>query len=490
MNNPIGPPDLDRRHVSALVLGDVMLDRYISGHVRRISPEAPVPVVALEGEWCNPGGAGHTAASLAGLGCRVTLAAAVGRDDEAGQLRKALAERQVAELILLGSDASRTICKTRVVSGGQHQLLRLDRDGSRDGLQRCAAELERAVLPLVGRHDVVVISDYDKGTVTEGLARAVIAECRRTGVPCVVDPKRPDFSSYAGATVLTPNVMEAQRALGRSLDGEAAIEAAAVEMRVVLGLDQMVVTRGAEGMTLATAEGVFHFAAEVREVADVSGAGDTVVAVLASSLARGTDVEEACRLASVAAGIAVGHRGAYVVQATELENALRVGSPKLLDWHAARRRAAAARESGRRVVFTNGCFDILHAGHLSCLTRAKQLGDLLIVGLNSDASVRLNKGDSRPIITEGHRASLLAGLACVDAVVLFDELTPERLIRHVEPDVLVKGGDYDAASIAGADFVRDRGGQVVTLPLVEGLSTTRILAASNAHDRSGDDAVS
>jgi D-beta-D-heptose 7-phosphate kinase/D-beta-D-heptose 1-phosphate adenosyltransferase len=214
----------------------------------------------------------------------------------------------------------------------------------------------------------------------------------------------------------------------------------------------------------------------MREVADVTGAGDTVVAVLAACLGSGWEIEEACRLASVAAGIAVGRAGTYVVQAAEVEAAWRGGSLKVLDWAAARVRIAEARRAGRRVVFTNGCFDILHAGHLFCLERARELGDLLVVALNSDASVRLNKGASRPIIAQDDRAALLAGLACVDVVVTFDELTPEMLIRHIEPDILVKGSDYAVSEIAGAEFVEGRGGRVITLPLIPGLSTTSILA--------------
>ena len=241
----------------------------------------------------------------------------------------------------------------------------------------------------------------------------------------------------------------------------------------------MLITRGADGMTLASADGVTHFPAEVHEVADVTGAGDTVTAVLAASLGARRDIKEACRLASTAAGLAVGHRGCYVVTAAELE-AVAQGRPrKVRDWASARRWLAEQRRVGRRIVFTNGCFDILHAGHLTCLEGARRLGDLLVVGLNSDSSVRGLKGESRPIINQENRALLLAGLACVDVVVIFDEPTPEALIRWLEPDVLVKGGDYRIDEIAGSDFVRTRGGQVVTVPLVPGLSTTRILAGKD-----------
>lgn len=239
----------------------------------------------------------------------------------------------------------------------------------------------------------------------------------------------------------------------------------------------MLITRGAEGMTVAAGGEPVHIPARAREVADVTGAGDTVVAVLAACLAAGMGTTDGCRLAGIAAGVAVSHPGTYVVRAGELVPALRDYSPKVLDRATAGALTAAARQAGRRVVFTNGCFDILHAGHLSCLERARDLGDLLVVGLNSDASVKRNKGESRPVVSQANRAALLAGLSCVDVVVVFDETTPEGLIRVIEPDILVKGADYAAHTIAGADLVRGRGGRVVTLPLVPGLSTAAILDA-------------
>lgn len=466
----------------ALVIGDVMLDRYLEGQIHRISPEAPVPVVSLDREYTRPGGAGNVAASLAGLGCRVTLAAIAGLDADAEGLRQALADASVGEVVLVGREGLRTISKTRILAGGHQQLMRLDREGSSDGYRRASAELEEQVLPRIADHDVVVLSDYDKGTITEALAQRVIRACREQGVPCLVDPKKDDFRVYAGATLLSPNLLEAGRGLGRALVGDLEIARAAEEARAALGLDYMLITRGADGMTLAAVDGASHFAAEVREVADVTGAGDTVIAVMAACLGESRPAEEACRLASIAAGIAVGHSGCYIVRAAELAGAIRGRSPKIRDLETARRWSAEQRRAGRRVVFTNGCFDILHAGHLAGLEQARRQGDLLVVGLNSDASVRENKGPTRPVQAEAHRASLLAGLACVDAVVVFEDATPEALIREIEPDVLVKGSDYEGKEIAGADFVRSRGGRVVTIPLVPGLSTTGILAASRGDE--------
>lgn len=461
-----------------LVLGDCMLDRYLHGSVGRISPEAPVPIVAVERESCCLGGSGNVAASIAALGGDVTLAGAIGSDADARRLHELCCEMGIGQAALTECPVLRTISKTRVVAGRYQQLLRLDHDGRREQVETTALELEPQWLRLIPGHDLVVLADYDKGNLPASVVQHVVAECRSRQVPCIVDPKKADFSTYSGATVLTPNVHEAERAVGQPLDDERRLRDAAKRLREQLHLTYMLITRGAKGMLLAAADGTHDIPAEVREVADVSGAGDTVVAILALGLARGWPMVEACRLASVAAGIAVNKPRTYVVQAHELDRAWSGQSVKIVARAAAAERIATARRAGHDIVFTNGCFDILHAGHLSLLERARKLGDLLVLGLNSDTSVRLNKGALRPAISELHRAALLAGLACVDLVVLFDEATPEALIRELAPDVLVKGGDYDPATIVGADYVRQRGGRVVVLPLVEGLSTTGILRAS------------
>jgi D-beta-D-heptose 7-phosphate kinase/D-beta-D-heptose 1-phosphate adenosyltransferase len=461
--------------IPVMVVGDVMLDRHVHGSVRRISPEAPVPVVSLAGEEHTPGGAGNVAATLAGLGARVTLAGLVGADAEGEQLCAALQAKGVSRLALHAGPGLETISKTRILSEAQQQLLRLDRDGDRAAFIAAAEALPGRILPLLDEQAAVVLADYEKGALTPAVARAVIEGCRRRGIPCVVDPKKLDFAVYAGATVVTPNLLEAERAAGRPLPGDEAVARAADEMRAAFGLDAMLVTRGPEGMTLSTPGGITHIPAQVRDVADVTGAGDTVVAVLAACLGSGRDLLESCRLANVAAGIAVSHPGTYVVHADELAGAWRGLSHKVLTREAARRRLAQARARGRKVVFTNGCFDIIHAGHIASLEGARRHGDLLVVGLNSDASVRGLKGDSRPVVDQENRARVLAALACVDAVVIFDEPTPAELIRELEPDVLAKGGDYTVDRIAGADFVLAQGGKVVTIPLVPGLSTTAIL---------------
>jgi D-beta-D-heptose 7-phosphate kinase / D-beta-D-heptose 1-phosphate adenosyltransferase len=461
--------------VRVLVIGDVMLDRHVHGHVRRISPEAPVPVVGLLGENHAPGGAGNVAATLAALGCNATVAGLVGPDVEGSQLRQALQARGVNPLALHEEPGLATITKTRILSDTRQQLLRLDRDGDQSAYEHAADRLVESLPPLIASQNAVVIADYDKGMITPRLAAAVIQQCRRSGIPCVVDPKKVNFEVYRGATVITPNLLEAERAVAAKLTDDTAVAKAASQLRTNFDLDAMLITRGAQGMTLAASDGILHIPALVRDVADVTGAGDTVVSVLAACLGSAWSLEEACRLANVAAGIAVSHPGTYVVQAEELRMAWHGRSPKILNRDAARRRLIEARQRGRKIVFTNGCFDILHAGHLTSLECAKRLGDILVVGLNSDQSVRGLKGESRPVIVEENRASLLAGLACVDLVVIFDEETPVSLIEELDPHVLAKGGDYALDQIAGADFVRSRGGEVVALPLVPGLSTTRIL---------------
>ncbi|HET6879056.1 MAG TPA: D-glycero-beta-D-manno-heptose 1-phosphate adenylyltransferase [Pirellulales bacterium] len=462
--------------VAALVFGDVMLDRRIAGVVDRISPEAPVPVLSVRQEHCCPGGAGHVAASLAGLGCQVTVAGVIGEDADGRTLRDLLRQNPNFKDELLVLDGATTVCKTRLVAGTHQQLARLDREGPRHLLAEGAARMTERLFDQLGRHGVVVIADYDKGTVSEDLARRWIAKCRELGVPCLVDGKKHDFSAYRQATLLAPNQLEAERAVGRRVKGDVEIAELAQQLRERLELDFMVITRGADGLTVASAQTVTHVPAEAREVADVTGAGDTVVAVLAACLAAGWEMEAACRLSVLAAGIAVSKPGTYVVHAAELDSVHRGVSPKVVDWAGAKKLVQTAQQHGKKVVFTNGCFDILHAGHLSCLERSRLQGDLLVVGLNSDSSVRALKGPSRPVLSQDHRASLLAGLACVDVVVVFDEERPEALVRHLAPDVLVKGSDYSPEQIAGAEFVISRGGKVVTLPLVPGLSTTGILA--------------
>jgi len=476
MNPTSSQLPLDRfASLNIMVVGDVMLDRYVEGHVERISPEAPIPVMKHGREWASPGGAAHVAACLTALGCRVFLGGVVGDDLEAVTLRHALVQCGVTELAFLMSPIA-TTTKTRYLAGQRQQLLRVDRESDPSSIGQSATALFERIRTAIPDCDAVVLADYDKGTLTPELIANVIAEARRLGKPVIVDPKKRDFGVYGGASVLTPNGHEVERALGRTLRTDAEYEDAAASLRNTCELDAMLITRGPLGMTGFDANGGFRVPARVREVADVTGAGDTVVAVLAAAVAAGASVRDGCAWASVAAGIAVSHPGTYLVTAGQLRAALAGHSGKIVDWAAARTTLERERARGRRIVFTNGCFDVLHAGHLHSLNEARSLGDVLVVGLNGDDSVRSLKGPSRPIVPQDQRALLLAGLECVDLVATFDEATPDALIRHLAPDVLAKGADHDAATIVGADFVIARGGTVHVLSRIEGLSTTAIVA--------------
>jgi D-beta-D-heptose 7-phosphate kinase/D-beta-D-heptose 1-phosphate adenosyltransferase len=458
-----------------LVVGDVMLDQYVQGSVERISPEAPVAVVRFGREWASPGGAGHVAACLAALGCRVILGGIVGDDREATLLREALASRDVHEDRLQTAADCRTTTKTRVLAGHAQQLIRIDREADRESAAAQSPALFEHVREAAATCDALVLSDYDKGALTPATIEKLILEARRQRKPVIVDPKKADFSVYKGASVLAPNLLETERALGRPLQVDGEIAEAAATLRADCAIDAILITRGPRGMTGADDAGAFHIPARVREVADVTGAGDTVTALLGAALAAGVNVRMAAEWASVAAGIAVGHPGTYVVAGDELREALAGPPRKVVDWQTAAAAVARARRRGGRIVFTNGCFDLLHVGHLHSLREARSLGDFLVVGLNSDAAVRGLKGPSRPAIPEEQRASLLAGLECVDLVVVFDEATPEALIRHLRPDVLAKGAVHDPASIPGSEFVRSQGGTVHSLSMIAGLSTSAIV---------------
>lgn len=468
-----------RRHV--LVVGDLMLDAYLWGNVSRVSPEAPVPVVRLSRRSETPGGAGNVARNLAALGLDVVVAGLVGDDDPGRRLRRLLEDASVEGRTVVASDGRPTITKSRVI-GGHQQMLRIDEEvpgpvpeADQDRL------LEAIEASFPSQPAAVVLSDYDKGAMTPRVCRALTAEARRRGVPVLVDPKGRDFRKYARATALTPNRHEFERATGVGDRDEPPFREAAQRLRDGLELDFLAVTRGELGVSVFDEGGDRDIPAVAREVFDVSGAGDTLVATLAAGLAAGLDRDDAVRLANVAAGVVVGKVGTALVRRDELLTAmladpLAAQSDKVCGLDALLRRIMEWRARGEKVVFTNGCFDLLHLGHISLLARARGEGDRLVVGLNSDRSVRALKGEGRPVVGETDRAHVLAGLGCVDAVVVFEEETPRRLVETLRPDVLVKGADYSDKAIVGADLVRSWGGTVVLVPLVDGRSTTQILA--------------
>jgi len=462
-----------------VVAGDVMLDCYQYGDIERISPEAPVPVLRHARRSAVLGGAGNVAVNLASLGAAPVLIGRIGADDSGGQVQ-ALCEAAGILPQLIVDPGVPTVRKTRFVSGGQ-QVLRLDEETVSD----CTDATADAVLAAFGRAldgaAAVILSDYAKGLLAGGLAGRLIDAARARGVAVFVDPKGRDFSRYRGADAVTPNRRELGQATGDELTGDAAIMAAARAQIAAHDLGAMLVTRSEEGLSWITADAAMHVPAEAREVFDVSGAGDTVVASFALARARGLANEDAARLANTAAGIVVGKRGTASVSTAELRDSLRQKGalpgrprePASLD--EARTAVAGWRAEGLRVGFTNGCFDILHYGHASILERARGLCDRLVVGLNSDASVSRLKGAGRPVNPAADRAGLLLALRSVDAVVVFEEDTPRALIEALAPDILIKGADYREDQVVGADFVKANGGQVALLALEPGRSTTAII---------------
>lgn len=463
-----------------VVAGDVMLDLYCWGDVNRISPEAPVPVVRVTDKTHTLGGAGNVALNLAALGCRVTLLGVRGDDGPGRMLAEMAAARGIADATVADPDHV-TTTKTRILSGNQ-QMVRLDEErlwqASDPAVEQLLAGFEKAI---AGAH-VAILSDYGKGLLTGGLAEVFIARCAAAKIPVFVDPKGIDWSRYARATCITPNTKEFAQVCPAPVPGESEMEQQAGHLIDRLHLDYLLVTRGRKGMSLfGKALSPVHIPTEAKEVFDVSGAGDTVIATAAAAFGCGMAMANAAALANCAAGIVVQKVGTCPVTRVELEAALRarqgVGVNKLFSTADAKKMIALWKEEKKRVVFTNGCFDLLHTGHVKLLHAAAEQGDKLVVGLNSDASVRRLKGPERPVLPEQERAALLGAIGCVDMVVLFSQDTPMELIAEIRPDVLVKGGDYTPDTVVGRDLVESYGGKVALVPLKDGMSTTNIIDA-------------
>lgn len=476
--------------VRILVVGDLMLDQTLSGSVGRISPEAPIPVLKAETRKDGLGGAGNVANNLSRLGCRVALIGVIGKDPEASLLI-GLLEREGIESRILVTKQRCTTRKMRVVSARQ-QMLRMDFETTDPVDDSTENELIRRIMTALDEGpDAVILSDYGKGVCTPRLCRTLLDGCRERKVPVLVDPKGADWERYRGCTLITPNLNELCLAARRTIPNEDRdVEQAARELMNCFELDRILVTRSDRGMSLFSGESALHEKTVAREVFDVSGAGDTVVAVVTAFLAAGASLEEAVRAANRAAGFVVGKAGTYAISRQDLLMELHQGArsaslSKVVPLDRARSLVEAWKSGGQRIVFTNGCFDILHAGHLFCLEKAKSLGDRLIVGLNSDASVRKLKGPGRPVNPESFRAMLLAALFPVDLVVLFEEETPLKLIEALKPDCLVKGGDYRPEEVVGSETVASWGGEVVIVPRIEGLSTTAILQSVLQKDAGG-----
>jgi D-beta-D-heptose 7-phosphate kinase/D-beta-D-heptose 1-phosphate adenosyltransferase len=464
-----------------LVVGDVMLDKYVWGEVGRISPEAPVPVVRATHQSQQPGGAANVAMNIARLGAHAEVIGFTGGDEDERLLAQCLRDNGISPKFVL-SDGFPTITKQRILCGRQ-QMLRLDseREGAR--ATQDYVRLVESVLALLPGSDAMVLSDYAKGVLTPEVCRAIIEAARAKDIPVLVDPKSSDFSRYRGATTVCPNLGELSAALrldARGIDINALLDAAE-GMVEELDVEFLTATLGEKGIALIRPGNRMVAPALARQVFDVSGAGDTVISVLALCLASGLKAETAVGLANIAAGIVVGKVGTVPVEKHELLAALAPqialhAEDKVLTRGELVQRVALWKANGDRVVFTNGCFDLLHIGHITVLEQARRFGDRLIVAINSDASVRGLKGPRRPIVAETERARVLAALAAVDAVVVFAEPTPLGLISATRPDVIVKGGDYIPDTVVGAAEVKSWGGQVKIVPMVEGFSTTGLIA--------------
>lgn len=467
------------------VLGDVMLDRYLVGHVERVSPEAPVPVLALLRIEDKAGGAANVAQNLIALGAEVALAGRVGDDEAASALQGVLSKAGVRTAGLLREPGAVTTVKQRALAG-QQQLLRIDSERTNPiGADTQSACLTALAQELPGPQ-LIILSDYGKGVVTRALVEELLRLYPQT--PIFVDPKGRDYSKYRGVFLITPNEQEASLAAGLPISDSASLLAASERLGDQLPGTAILVTQGARGMSLrlpASAQGsagpaskpgtLIHSPAQARQVFDVTGAGDTALAALAVSWAAGLRWSEMLQVANVAAGIKVGQVGAVPVALSEIIAALHEHEGKILGRGQLAELRQRLAQAGERLVFTNGCFDVLHIGHLRLLERSRQLGDRLLVAVNSDDSVRRLKGPSRPLNREADRAAMLAALDCVDFVTVFEEDTPKEAILKCRPDVLVKGGDYTLDTVVGAAEVQGWGGQVELIPLVAGQSSTRLI---------------
>lgn len=479
VNNILETVQTGFRERALLVVGDLMLDRYLLGEVERISPEAPVPVVRLHRNTHAAGGAANVAANLSALGCKVSVAGVLGADEDGCRLLETLRSFGVETTAVLSVPGRPTTCKTRVL-GGRQQMLRFDVE-SVEALDR---DLKRRILAAVeaqiSRSSALVLSDYGKGLLDDTACQAVIELARRLRIPVFVDPKGLNYDKYRRSDVISPNRMELAAATSTSATDLDTLLQKGQQLRSDLGIAHFVVTLGDLGMRLLDSTGVHCFPAVAREVFDVSGAGDTVLATVSAAVAAGVDLHDAIRLANVAAGIVIGKVGTVPVSRDELLASLvsseqNSQTAKVCSLETLLQQVEQWHFSGHRIVFTNGCFDLFHVGHLTLLENAKREGDRLVVALNTDHSVRALRGPGRPVIDEDARAKLVAALPYVDAVVLFGEETPLRLIQAVRPHVLVKGADYSEGEVVGAAEMKKWGGKVILIPVVEGFSTTAIV---------------
>jgi D-beta-D-heptose 7-phosphate kinase/D-beta-D-heptose 1-phosphate adenosyltransferase len=463
---------------SVLVVGDAMLDRYVYGEVARVSPEAPVPILTVTREVAMPGGAGNVVRNLIALEAAAAFVSVVGDDQAGSDLTGLIGGQQNVEPWLLVQGGRTTTMKTRYIAQGQH-LIRADREETITLPEKLAERLIRIATDAMAATSVTVLSDYRKGVLGADVAPRLIAAAKALGRPVIVDPKGRDYARYAGADIVTPNRRELAEATGLSVDSETGIVAAAQVLLQRYRFGAVLVTRSEDGMSLVTNDDIRHYPAEAKDVFDVSGAGDTVVATLAAAMAVQVPLFEAARLANIAGGIVVGKVGTAVARQADILAALTPATGalrKIVTAAAAAEAAERWRSRGYKVGFTNGCFDILHPGHAHLLEQCRAMCDRLIVGLNADASVTRLKGPTRPVNNEASRAAVLASLASVDLVCQFEEDTPLNILNLIKPDLLIKGADYTLATVVGAREIESWGGRVALAELLPGHSTTATIA--------------
>lgn len=459
---------------TCLVIGDIMLDKYLYGSVDRISPEAPIPVINVNNKKIALGGCANVACNINGYGAKVILSGIVGNDFNGNIVLDELSKSNIEYIGIISEDRV-TTTKTRVMSKSQ-QIVRVDEEIKTDISKEDESQIIYNINNIISNIDVIVISDYNKGVCTANLCKQIIELAKRNGKFVIVDPKQSNWERYSGANLITPNFKELLEALNYKIENnEEIICRNTKQLMDKFGIENILVTRSEHGMTLVSDDECITYETVAQEVYDVSGAGDTVVATLAAFLSIGMELRNATEISNIAAGIAVSKLGTYVISLEEVHdyfiNINKSYASKIMNIETLTKKIKSWRKDNKKIVFTNGCFDLLHIGHISYLNEAKQMGDVLIIGLNTDESVKMNKGDSRPINKQDDRARMLEALDMVDAVVMFNEETPYNLIEVVCPDVLVKGGDYKIEEIVGREFSKE----VRTIQFVDGYSSTNII---------------
>ncbi len=462
-----------------LVIGDLILDEYIWGGVSRISPEAPVPILETRSENLALGGAANVANNLVGLGCEVHLCGAIGQDEKGDKLLKTIHDRSIQTEGIFRFVHRPTTTKIRIIAHNQ-QILRVDKEDNRPITEETEKKLIQYINQVIPTMDGVICSDYHKGILTEKVIKAVMRKAQKSEKAVIVDPKSSDFSLYKGATVITPNLREVASSVPIKIKDQEDLGRAAEYLLNLTKAQAILITQGKDGMSLyKSKEKLISIPTVAKEVFDVTGAGDTVISVFSMAMFVGFDFQEAAWLSNMAASVVVGKVGTAVVTLEEIneflhEEMLRT-SHTVLGLEELKKIISMAKSTDKKVVFTNGCFDLIHGGHIEFLQKAKSLGDILVVGLNTDQSVKKLKGEGRPIKNEKERANILSALKYIDYITLFNETTPEKLIREIRPDILVKGDDYKIDEVVGREIVEGYGAKVELIPIVKGHSTTGTL---------------